>query len=252
MSLTVQEFLQRKGAVEMLVLLHDGPMTYSEIEPEIDVTSSTIIERRDDAAKLGLLTVSLGQGDVGTKKVHDLTDMGEHLTKKMAREGLISNYRKLRALRELVDEQTEEIMEWVEENPSLLLQYPEAEDGTIIEDTSRGSDTSGSTDSADDGEELTDVESNLDDSSLEHPENPSNQTSNEEQDQQTENTEEDEDDGEEQNTEDDDGGERVIRPSEATPDEEDERDASELSQGSLSDIEASDSDDIERDVNEEE
>ena len=110
MSITVEEFLRRKGAVGLLSLLHERPMTYSEIEPEIEVTSSTIVERRDDAADLGLIDVSLGRGEVGTKKVYTLTDMGEYLTDKMAREGITSNYRKMRALQQLLDEQTEDIV----------------------------------------------------------------------------------------------------------------------------------------------
>ncbi|MFP9193944.1 hypothetical protein ACLI4Q_20280 [Natrialbaceae archaeon A-CW1-1] len=143
MSLTVQEFLQRKGAVGLLSLLHERPMTYSEIEPEIEVTSSTIIERRDDAAELGLLTISLGEADVGTKKVYHLTDMGEFLTDKMAREGIISNYRKMRTLQQLLDEQTTDIVTWVGENPSQLMQFEEAIEGTIIREGARSADPSG-------------------------------------------------------------------------------------------------------------
>lgn len=136
MGITLQEFLRRKGAIGLLSLLHERPRTYSEIEPEIGVTSDTIITRRDEAAELGLLNVSLGEGEVGTKKVYHLTNMGEFLTDKMAREGLISNYRKMRTLEQLVDEQTDALVTWVSENPSQLLQFEEA-DGTIIQDQSQ-------------------------------------------------------------------------------------------------------------------
>lgn len=131
MKISLQEFLQRKGAIGLLSLLHERPMTYSEIKPEIEVTSDTIIERRDEAAELGLLNISLGEADQGTKRVYHLTDMGEALTEQMAREGLIRNYRKMRTLEQLVDEQTDELVEWVQENPSQLLAFEEAE-GTVI------------------------------------------------------------------------------------------------------------------------
>lgn len=136
MGITLQEFLRKKGAIGLLSLLHERPRTYSEIEPEIEVVSDTIITRRDEAAELGLLNISLGDADVGTKKVYHLTDMGEFLTEKMAREGLISNYRKMRTLEQLVDEQTDTVVRWVGENPSQLLQFEEA-DGTIIQDQSQ-------------------------------------------------------------------------------------------------------------------
>lgn len=136
MRITVQEFLRKKGAIGLLSLLHERPKTYSEIKPEIGVVSDTIITRRDEAAELGLLNISLGDANVGTKKVYHLTPMGEFLTDQMAREGLVSSYRKMRTLEQLVDEQTDTVVQWVDENPSQLLQFEEA-DGTIIQTSSQ-------------------------------------------------------------------------------------------------------------------
>ena len=183
MSITVEEFLRRKGAIGLLSLLHERPMTYSEIEPEIEVTSSTIVERRDDAADLGLIDVSLGRGEVGTKKVYTLTDMGEYLTDKMAREGIISNYRKMRALQQLLDDQTDDIVTWVQENPSQLLQFEDAIDGTILKgdelagnSSSESESETGSSTSSSDREEAPTADkypSNMDDTEIDPPERPS-------------------------------------------------------------------------------
>ncbi len=182
MSITVEEFLRRKGAIGLLSLLHERPMTYSEIEPEIEVTSSTIVERRDDAADLGLIDVSLGRGEVGTKKVYTLTDMGEYLTDKMAREGIISNYRKMRALQQLLDDQTDGLVTWVQENPSQLLQFEEAIDGTIIkEDVMAGDSSSAGESDTESSPSSSDLEgapaadkypSNMDDTEIDPPERP--------------------------------------------------------------------------------
>lgn len=128
---TIEEFLQAKGGVGLMALLHERPMTYSEIESEIEITSSTITNRRDDAAALGLLTIEVASDEHGTKKVYILTDMGEYLADKMAREGMFANYRKMRMLQQLVDEQTGEVIRWVRENPSQLLAFPEADKGII-------------------------------------------------------------------------------------------------------------------------
>ncbi|TMT81376.1 ArsR family transcriptional regulator [Haloterrigena sp. H1] len=188
MSLTVQEFLRRKGAIGMLSMLHERPMTYSELAPQIEITSSTITERRDEAAELGLLEVNLGEAEVGTKKVYELTDMGEFLTDQMARQGIVSNYRKMRALQELLDEQTDDFAEWVETNPSQLLQFPEAEEGTITkreipQDDGEDSEmeSSESTDISDSTFGEGQITSKQDDSSLDHPDPPSERQSSEEE-----------------------------------------------------------------------
>ncbi len=131
---SIQKFLRSKGAVGLLSLLHECPKTYSEIEPEIEITGSTITTRRDEAAELGLIDVSLGRGDVGTKKVYHLTDMGEMITQQMAQTGLVSNYRRMRTYQEAVEEDTDEVVSWVTENPSQLLVFEEAVGGTIIDD----------------------------------------------------------------------------------------------------------------------
>lgn len=128
---TIEEFLRSKGAVGLLALLHERPRTYSEIESEIEITSSTITNRRDDAADLGLLTVEVASDDHGTKKVYVLTEMGEFLADTMARQGLIASYRKMRTLQQLVEEETEEVIQWVRQNPSQLLEFPEAEQGIL-------------------------------------------------------------------------------------------------------------------------
>lgn len=132
MSLTVQEFLLSKGGVGLLSLLHERPMTYSELESEIEVTSSTLTSRRDQAAELGLIDLALGDAEQGTKRVHHLTGMGEFLADQMARDGIVSTYRKMRVFQQQLDEQTDELVQWVGDNPSQLLVFEEAQEGTIV------------------------------------------------------------------------------------------------------------------------
>nr|WP_176705242.1 hypothetical protein [Halobacterium sp. GN101] len=251
MEITLQEFLRRKGAIGMLSLLHERPRTYSEIEPEIEVTSDTIITRRDEAADLGLMNISLGEAENGTKKVYHLTEMGEFLTERMAREGLISNYRKMRTLEELVDEQTEDFVTWVGENPSQLLQFEEAQDGTILRD-SRPSRTSSNSQedsgTAKDGGDGIAVDSNMSDSSVEHPEPPSEHGDTEDtgdmsvDEDSTEDGGTDEDDAEKGATDDNDDTERAQRPSDRTSTSVNSSDSSNLKQGSLSETATEDSD----------
>lgn len=232
MGNTLQEFLRRKGAIGLLSLLHERPMTYSEIEPEIEVTSDTIITRRDEAAELGLLNISLGDADVGTKKVYHLTDMGEFLTEKMAREGLVSNYRKMRTLEQLVDEQTDTIVRWVGENPSQLLQFEEA-DGTIIQDQSQTDPSpTGETDPGDDetGQNTNTAAIDNGGEGSEDDEGPEQEESSDESDPGNQGTESRE------------------QPPTATVEEQlEDKDPSNTSQGSLSDLGPDESEDEETD-----
>lgn len=178
---TIEKFLQAKGSVGLMALLHERPMTYSEIESEIEITSSTITNRRDDAAALGLLTIEVASDEHGTKKVYILTDMGEYLADKMAREGIIANYRKMRMLQQLVDEQTDEVINWVRENPSQLLTFPEADKGIIdvsLEGGTDGSDGDPETGTADrdkpgESEDEMDEQADASDQTSEYPSRPS-------------------------------------------------------------------------------
>lgn len=135
MAPTIEGFLNSKGGVGLLSLLYEnGPLTYSEIESEIEISSSTISTRRDEAAKLGLVRISLGDGEIGTSKVHHLTDMGERLAQQMERNGVIKNYTAMRTHQDLVEQQTEEVINWVKNNTAQIEQFEEAIEGTIVED----------------------------------------------------------------------------------------------------------------------
>jgi DNA-binding PadR family transcriptional regulator len=233
MEITLRKFLRRKGAIGLLSLLHERPMTYSEIEPEIEVTSDTIITRRNEAAELGLLNISLGESENGTKKVYHLTDMGEFLTDKMAREGLISNYRKMRTLEDLVDEHTGGLIDWVADNPSQLLQFEDAQDGTILRNGPPQEEplNTESGDTGQTGEQGGDttVESNRSDADLDPPQRLS-EHSNVEPDGESETGKQVGDEKE-----------RPSKPSDSIPDTVKEKDISNTEQGSLTEMATGDS-----------
>ena len=90
---TVWDFLQLKGSIGLLTLLNDGPRTFSELESEMEITSTTLSRRRVDADALGLLTVELESTEHGTKHVYTLTDMGEHLAREMVLNEITHHYK---------------------------------------------------------------------------------------------------------------------------------------------------------------
>ncbi|MDQ2055893.1 winged helix-turn-helix domain-containing protein [Halobellus sp. H-GB7] len=134
---TIWKFLQLKGSVGLLALLYEKPRTYSELESEIEITSSTISRRRIDANHHNLLKTDLESDEHGTKHVYKLTEMGEYLTRQMAHEGITSSYHKMRDHQKTIEEKTEKIADWVEQHPEKLLHFPEGKEGRVAprEDT---------------------------------------------------------------------------------------------------------------------
>jgi DNA-binding HxlR family transcriptional regulator len=191
---TVVEFLQLKGSVGLMALLYEKPRTYSELESEIEITSSTISRRRNDAKYLGLLTVELESDEHGTKHVYTLTELGEYVADRMANKGIISSYYQMRDRQKEIEQKTEEIVGWVADNPTNFIKFDAAreeritprndpdgpppeleevraakEDGDEETDTG-GNDGSGS--SADEADDQTEAEPGSDESS-ERPQSPS-------------------------------------------------------------------------------
>ncbi|MFC5280103.1 hypothetical protein ACFPM1_15235 [Halorubrum rubrum] len=128
---TLVEFLQLKGSIGLIALLYERPRAYSELESEIEITSSTITRRRIDADHLGLLTVELESNDHGTKHVYTLTDLGKYVAERMANKGIVSSYYQMRGRQKEIEQKTEEIVEWVEDNPTNFIKFEAARDERI-------------------------------------------------------------------------------------------------------------------------
>lgn len=135
MSTTLEGFLQRKGAVGLLSVLNERGKTYSEIESEVSITSDTISKRTEEATELGLVERQAARREHRTVTEYHLTDFGEAVAEKLAREGVVSNYLSMRTHQEKVKEKTEEVVEWLAENPNYFMHFEEAEKETLIDRT---------------------------------------------------------------------------------------------------------------------
>lgn len=195
---TLAEFLQAKGSVGFVALLYERPMTYSELESEIDITSSTITRRRKDAVNLDLLTVDLESGEHGTRHVYMLTDTGKYVGDRMATEGIVSSYYKMRERQKEIEEKKKKIVELAEANPSNFINFEAAREERVTprndpdwaqselekvraakEDDDEETDTGGndgSGSSADEVDDQTEEEPDSDESS-ERPQSPSDRIS---------------------------------------------------------------------------
>lgn len=135
MSTTLEGFLQRKGAVGLLSVLNEHGKTYSEIESEVSITSDTISKRTDEATELGLVERQAARREHRTVTEYHLTEFGEAVTEKLAREGVVSSYLSMRTYQEQVKEQTAEVVDWLAENPDYFMHFEEVEKETLIDRT---------------------------------------------------------------------------------------------------------------------
>lgn len=133
--MSIEQFVNRKGSVGIITALSDRGMTWSELESELLISSSTLKTRREDALEIGLVEMKAARRYDNNRTVteYHLTDMGEHLAEAMARGGLMASYREMRAHKRALDRQKQELVDALKDVPSEFLSYPEEEDETLID-----------------------------------------------------------------------------------------------------------------------
>jgi DNA-binding HxlR family transcriptional regulator len=76
----INDFFEKKAAVEILAQLSDGPKRFNEIDTAIVASHGTISSRLTEGAKLGLWDEYFQYPDDGGKtKLYDLTPAAKHL-----------------------------------------------------------------------------------------------------------------------------------------------------------------------------
>jgi len=71
------DFLQRKGALEILVAIGKGPKRHTDLREKLFMSSSTVHDRLTTGMQLGLWEQSLQKQSSGTSaKVYELTELG--------------------------------------------------------------------------------------------------------------------------------------------------------------------------------
>ncbi|AEN07718.1 hypothetical protein Halar_0472 (plasmid) [halophilic archaeon DL31] len=145
---TLGEFLKSKGGVGLLVVLQNRGKTYSEIEPDVLITSSTISTRLDDACDLGVVEIIPARRHGRTLNEYHLTDFGEAVVQDLAMRGVVSNYRDMRTHYQSMKEKTEEFITWFHENPGEYAGFTEAHEETLIKRDEETSDEDNGDDDA--------------------------------------------------------------------------------------------------------
>jgi len=79
----------------------------------LDVSSSTLSNRLEEACELELLEPTLESTDYGTNTRYMPTGLGRRIHNTMEQRRIIQTYDKIRTLEEQYDESVEELREWV-------------------------------------------------------------------------------------------------------------------------------------------
>jgi len=132
MAKSLDEFLESKGGVGLLAVLQNRGKTYSEIKPDVLITSSTISTRFDDAVELGLIEIIPARRHGRTLDEYHLTDFGEAVVEELAMRGVISNYRDMRTHYQSMENKLDEFITWFHDNPGQFAGFSEAHEETLI------------------------------------------------------------------------------------------------------------------------
>ena len=120
-SISIHEFLKRKGAIGLLVAIHNGSGTFTEIKSEMDVSQTTLSKRKDEAKEIDLLAKGTTKKYDRTTAKYELTQRGHKIAQRLNQTGIARDYVKMRTYQERFAEGKEQISEWAEANAEELL-----------------------------------------------------------------------------------------------------------------------------------
>lgn len=111
---SVSEFLDRTGAVSVLLEIGMGAKRFSDLEDALSLSSATLTERLQGGETLGLWEKHLYQEeDYPTR--YRLTEKGEQVMDEMRELDLPHHIVKMRTYQEEVESRTEQLREWADE-----------------------------------------------------------------------------------------------------------------------------------------
>lgn len=115
----IDDFLQRKGSVEIIVEIGFGSTTFQNIEKAVLVSSSTISNRLNEGVKTGLIDVTHRPTEYGTQKRYELTNTGSRVFDWIQETDMDSTVRELQRVQRKRDNELENLLYHVANDRSL-------------------------------------------------------------------------------------------------------------------------------------
>lgn len=119
----IDEFLRKKGAVEIIVEIGSGSATYQNINDELLASSSTVSSRLNEAVEYELIAVTHRPTDYGTQKRYTLTDSGERIFHWVLDIDLEKKIRELRRAQRDLNAKMDQLLDYVNRDSVLLEKY---------------------------------------------------------------------------------------------------------------------------------
>jgi DNA-binding HxlR family transcriptional regulator len=120
MSTTAREFFSSKGAIALFCELSPNGSRFMELNDELDISHTTLIQRLGEAEDLDLIKTETVEGEQGRSHMYAPTDKGGRLMVQLRRDGVLESYQLYKEARRQFTDKAEEIREWLEENPQEL------------------------------------------------------------------------------------------------------------------------------------
>lgn len=111
----ILDFLDKKGAVEMLCLIEQEPKRFDEIVDALNVSRATVNERRLQALNLDLIEPIEMKVDGSLRRGYNLTGVGSVLGLILKEKGVTRQYERLQIVRDEYETAKKEFLQITEE-----------------------------------------------------------------------------------------------------------------------------------------
>lgn len=117
---SIDEYLSRKGAVELLCEISLNGSQYTELNEELAVSHTTVGDRLEEGVKASVLTKELVTGGHRTSHKYLLTPKGALVRWKLDTSGTTEAYHAFKNAQQRFNEKSGEIREYFDEHPESL------------------------------------------------------------------------------------------------------------------------------------
>lgn len=107
----LQDFLSRVGGVIVLDELASGAKRFVTLDESLDMSSTTLTERLDEAKELDLVEIEIRTQDAEGRKYWKLTDRGKVIREEIQKTDLVRIQKRIRELRKEFDEEVDSLLE---------------------------------------------------------------------------------------------------------------------------------------------